>query len=298
MSADYLNLIFVLISGVIAFFAPFELIVFSYAILGPAHYLTQIAWMHERKYFLKSRWEILPLILLTTLMVIFPDNFQDLILVTFFTAIITFLIEGMWQRLVAIALLSGVTYFYQQSSGPILFLFFLPTLIHVFVFSFMFILHGALTKKGWVAYLVLALMLIISVSLFSLSGSETSYSWEQYRDGGMGIFHDDIMELLTIFKLENEFPVMVAMSKFIAFAYTFHYLNWFSKTKMIGWHKLKPLHLTLIALLYISSLSLYLYDFLTGVKVLAWLSLLHVILELPLNAKTFKGITAKVFNFE
>ena len=63
MTADYLTLVFVLISGVVAFFVPFELIVFSYAILGPAHYLTQIAWMHDRKYFLKSRWETVPLIL-------------------------------------------------------------------------------------------------------------------------------------------------------------------------------------------------------------------------------------------
>ena len=63
MTADYLTLVFVLISGVVAFFVPFVLIVFSYAILGPAHYLTQIAWMHDRKYFLKSRWETVPLIL-------------------------------------------------------------------------------------------------------------------------------------------------------------------------------------------------------------------------------------------
>lgn len=98
----------------------------------------------------------------------------------------------------------------------------------------MFILHGAMTKNSWVAYLVLALMLVISVTLFMLSGTETSYSYEQYRTGGMGIFHDDIMELLTIFKLESEFPIMVAMSKFIAFAYTFHYLNWFQKPRWLA----------------------------------------------------------------
>ena len=45
---NYLNIGLMMISVVVAFFVPFELFLFSYAVLGPAHYLTEISWLHER----------------------------------------------------------------------------------------------------------------------------------------------------------------------------------------------------------------------------------------------------------
>ena len=34
---------------------PFELLLLSYVVLGPAHYFTEISWLHDRKYFLPHR---------------------------------------------------------------------------------------------------------------------------------------------------------------------------------------------------------------------------------------------------
>src|ERR1051326_6332879 len=48
---NYLNICLMLISCVMAFIFPFELFLFSYAILGPLHYLTEISWLHDRNYF-------------------------------------------------------------------------------------------------------------------------------------------------------------------------------------------------------------------------------------------------------
>ncbi len=39
----------------LAYLLPFELLVLSYTVLGPAHYLTEISWLHDRKYFLPHR---------------------------------------------------------------------------------------------------------------------------------------------------------------------------------------------------------------------------------------------------
>src|ERR1700727_1249122 len=39
----------------ITYLIPFELLLLSYAVLGPAHYLTEISWLHDRKYFLPHR---------------------------------------------------------------------------------------------------------------------------------------------------------------------------------------------------------------------------------------------------
>src|SRR6185369_6487797 len=31
---------------------------------------------------------------------------------------------------------------------------------------------------------------------------------------------------------------LAAIGRFLGFAYTYHYLNWFSKTGIIGWHRI------------------------------------------------------------
>ena len=38
-----------------AYLVPFELLLLSYVVLGPAHYFTEISWLHDRKYFLPHR---------------------------------------------------------------------------------------------------------------------------------------------------------------------------------------------------------------------------------------------------
>src|SRR5439155_19178393 len=51
---NYLNLGLMIISCVLAYIIPFELFLFAYAVLGPLHYLTEISWLHDRKYFVEA----------------------------------------------------------------------------------------------------------------------------------------------------------------------------------------------------------------------------------------------------
>src|SRR6266480_4246173 len=39
----------------LTYLVPFELLLLSYVVLGPAHYATEISWLHDRKYFLPRR---------------------------------------------------------------------------------------------------------------------------------------------------------------------------------------------------------------------------------------------------
>jgi len=82
--------------------------------------------------------------------------------------------------------------------------------------------------------------------------------------------------------------------RFIAFAYTYHYLNWFSKTSVIQWHKVpkKTLYITLV--LWVFSVVLYVIDYNIGLKALYFLSFLHVFFEFPLNITSFQGIIKSV----
>ena len=86
-------------------------------------------------------------------------------------------------------------------------------------------------------------------------------------------------------------PVGIKVQIFIAFAYTYHYLNWFSKTSIIGWRdSLNKKSSLYIGLLGVAAVVLYLYDFFTGFVALYFLSILHVLFEFPLNVVTIKSL--------
>lgn len=86
-----------------------------------------------------------------------------------------------------------------------------------------------------------------------------------------------------------------SMLGFLSFAYTYHYLNWFSKTEVIKWHLIPPKRWIAIIALYTLSISIYLVDYKAGFIALLFLSLLHVVLEFPLNAITMRTLFAMLF---
>ena len=94
----------------------------------------------------------------------------------------------------------------------------------------------------------------------------------------------------VIFGTQAGFMVM----RFIAFAYTYHYLNWFSKTSVIQWHKVPRKTLSIVIAVWIISVAIYAYDFMLGLKWLFLLSFLHVLLEFPLNYRSVIGIGQEI----
>jgi len=85
-------------------------------------------------------------------------------------------------------------------------------------------------------------------------------------------------------------PNGLRIQGFIAFAYTYHYLNWFSKTEVIKWYKVPKGQLLLSASIWILSIALHLIDVKVGIMFIALLSMLHVIMEFPLNHRSFVSI--------
>ena len=78
--------------------------------------------------------------------------------------------------------------------------------------------------------------------------------------------------------------------RLIAFAYTYHYLNWFSKTSIIKWHQVEKKKFVFSAAIWVVSLVLYKVDYRLGFAAVAVLSLLHVVLEFPLNFVSIRAI--------
>lgn len=82
----------------------------------------------------------------------------------------------------------------------------------------------------------------------------------------------------------------LAVMRFIAFAYLYHYLNWFSKTSIIKWNRISHPRAFAIAALWLAAVGLYASGSRPGSSLVLSLSFLHGFLELPLNHRSFVNI--------
>ncbi|MFK7747207.1 MAG: hypothetical protein AB8B65_02325, partial [Kordia sp.] len=71
-NVDILNTGLIIISFLLAYYLPFELFLFAYAVLGPLHYLTEINWIRDKNYFIASKLWIY-LIVITAFLVSLPS---------------------------------------------------------------------------------------------------------------------------------------------------------------------------------------------------------------------------------
>src|SRR3954462_10276793 len=67
---NYINIGLMLISLAASYILPFEVFLFSYAVLGPLHYLTEISWLEKKNYFIKSKSDIWILAIIVILITI------------------------------------------------------------------------------------------------------------------------------------------------------------------------------------------------------------------------------------
>ena len=81
----------------------------------------------------------------------------------------------------------------------------------------------------------------------------------------------------------------------LSFVYTYHYLNWFIKADVIKWAAVPRVRLVAIAALSAASTGLYFYNYEIGLSVLLLISLMHVLLEFPLNAASIGQLGAAPF---
>ena len=61
---NYISIALLFLSAGFAYWIPFQLFLFAYAVLGPLHYLTEISWLHKSNYFMKGNKDYLILVAL------------------------------------------------------------------------------------------------------------------------------------------------------------------------------------------------------------------------------------------
>jgi hypothetical protein len=288
---NYYNILAMVASAVLAVFIPFELVLLSYAILGPAHYLTEISWLKGRQFYTPKKYDVLILAVVGLGALLLKLPFAYIVFYLFGLAFVLLVLHNYFYRALGFALIIAAGYF--LLSGNILrtiFGLYLPTLIHVYFFTGAFMLLGALREKtvsGYTAFIVFLLCPVLLCVLFT-SHPVTPAAWAVHSYGYFGRLNSVTLRSPSANVFTN--PLSIILTRLIAFAYTYHYLNWFSKTRIINWHRISLLAGILIGVVWAASVGLYFYNYKLGIRWLFLLSLAHVILEFPLNHRSFIGI--------
>lgn len=339
---DLANIALMILSCIAAFVLPFEVFLFSYAVLGPLHYLTEISWLHKRDYFANGKNDYWWLIALSVLLVLFtscgfangattagapaflavpmslmcdfmsplvnkfPNASMFFIYISFASALSFIVFREFWKKVLFIATATLVGSFLTTTTPFFLiFAVFLPTLIHVFVFTGLFILHGALKNKSITGYISIAVFILCGISFFLFHPNISFYhvtdiAQKALEDSGFIQLNKSLLEMFSLGEFTRqtvyESNAGLGIMRFIAFAYTYHYLNWFSKTQVIKWHLVPKQQLAMVIVLWVLSVALYAYNYYAGLVALYFLSMLHVLLEFPLNYRSITGIGTEVRN--
>lgn len=314
---NYANIGLMVISAILAFILPFELFLFSYAVLGPLHYLTEIGWLHKKNYYTKGKYDFIALGILCFLVFYFSfiqpakSNTQipNIILyAALISLIFVFIKDTLYRLVLAVLAFVGIALAQVGDNYFIWIGVFLPTIIYVFIFTWAFMFYGVLKNKSFSGYLSVVALIVIALSFFIIKAPGLQYQVSAYVTKSYDLFYLLNKFLINLFGLqttETNTDAIVYQTnagfivmRFIAFSYTYHYLNWFSKTSVIQWHKVSKRSLFITILLWIISVALYLVDYSVGLKALYFLSFLHVFLEFPLNITSFYGIAQSIFSIK
>jgi hypothetical protein len=299
---NWLNIVLMLAATVAAFLLPLHLFLVAYAILGPLHYLTEISWLHDREYFFPGRGRAAWLVLVAATMAVLLYGFvmNDLlrrpvapaleigmVYLAFATALLLPLVQRAATAAVLVVSATAAIAWFSGTRTYFILAYFLVTIIHVLLFTAAFVLFGALKSKSRAAIISFAVLAACAASFFIYTpAAAPPPEWLRAIYSRFEPLNEQLMRLFGA----GAAPVM----RLIAFAYTYHYLNWFSKTSIIKWHDVSRRRALVIGALWLASVALYAHNYALGFSILYLLSLLHVLLEFPLDHKTFAGIAKEL----
>lgn len=295
-----------MLSCLVAFYMPFELFLLAYGILGPLHYLTEIGWLHKKNYYTKGKYDYIYLTIACSVLVYL--NFKPLkdygimadVLLFSLLASIAFVFVKEWvMRFIVMGFAAIIVTV--LNNAPEYFTWaaiFLPTIIHVYLFTALFMFYGVLKEKSIPGLISVGVLIVCTSLFFIIQPQSLNYTVSAYAQKSYHVFAELNYRLIKLFnlgQLSNVNEVFTSnagfvIMRFISFAYVYHYLNWFSKTTVIKWHNVPKSSLIITLIIWVFSVALYWLDYNLGLKVLFFLSFLHVFLEFPLNIVSFTGI--------
>jgi hypothetical protein len=304
---NWVNIGLMLLACVAAVLAPFHVFLFSYAVLGPLHYLTEISWLHDRHFFTarqerRRAWLLLVAATATVMTLgyvsseILKHPVAPTVEIGMFWLVFVGAAVALYVRhpingvaIMAVAILAVVIFSAHREYGILAYL--LITIIHVFVFTGCFILVGAAKSHSRSGYLSFAVFVGCAVAAFlvpvpaRVPGGQVRVIYAAFEQ-----LNGVLLQLFGRPASSTYEAGGIGIMRFIAFAYSYHYLNWFSKTSIIRWHEVTHLRSAAIIVAWLTGIGIYLHSYRIGFAVFYLLSATHVMLEFPLNHQSFVGL--------
>jgi hypothetical protein len=289
IDAAHLGLMLVALAA--AYLVPFELLLLAYVVLGPAHYFTEISWLHDRKFFLPHGAVAIALAAIAVGAVLIDDaNWFGFLMWCAFVvcamlAATSSAGEGTFLFMAAIGL--SVLMYSSGSSFAVLGIL-LPTLIHVSLFTLVFMVLGA-WRSGSRAQMALIVVYLAALALILTVPPSAAAQVPLFAKVGQEYFGNVAPALSRLFGIPD-LRLDTRLTSLLAFVYTYHYLNWFIKADVIRWADIPRLRLAGLLAASTASTALYFYDYTFGFTFLLALSLVHILLEFPLNSMALRQL--------
>jgi hypothetical protein len=286
-----LNILALVLSCVAAHLAPAATLIGAYVLLGPLHYLTEISWLHDRRYFVAR-----PMFLVvgTAAGVVGGLAMAGVGGVVAIAPAGACIAAGIGARRTAI-LLSGLGAGVVATVGllagwwwVLALVLLVPTLIHVFAMTAMFVVAGAVRARKASEWTVVAALAACAISFVLVPSVDVS--------GGMMLdrAHETFGTMFSALGVRNV-EAASALLGFTAFAYAYHYLNWFLKARTIGWATMYVRRRVLLGSVWSVIAIAYVIDVRLGLLVSLPLSFGHVLLEMPLNVSVARRLFGTSF---
>lgn len=296
-AVDRVNLFLIFFSFFVAYLIPYELLLFSYAFLGPLHYLTEISWLHDRQYFTISRADPYYLMVGSVLIVIANFLIKGVSEFVWLLVLVSFCFAFIKSKIKRLLILTAGTTFFFYFTGSVYsyaLAVLITSVVHVFLFTLLFMWFGAIKSGSRLGLFNAALFFVGGITLVFLPQSPIII-FPEYVANHYPFFSGISSALASLLQISSS-KILPIIASFLAFSYTYHYLNWFSKTSIIEWHSVSKQRALLIAVLYLFSVGLYIYNYSLGFTALLVLSFMHVVLEFPLNFKSIEGIVKSLIH--
>ncbi len=288
---DLAHLALMLAALGLTYLVPFELLLLSYVVLGPAHYATEISWLHDRKYFLPQQGIAIGLAVVAIAAALIDNAawfgfvlWSAFVLCAMLTATTTAL-QSMLLFMVAVVLTAMML-----SSGVSIAVLgiLLPTLIHVSLFTLVFMALGAWRSGARMQWLMIALY-VMAIAAILIAPPTAATVIPSFANAGHDYFANVAPALGRLLGVADV-RLDTRLTSLLAFVYTYHYLNWFIKAEVIRWTTMTRNRLFLVVAASAASTALYFYDYAFGFTVLLAFSLAHIVLEFPLNALALRQL--------
>src|SRR4051794_26561554 len=223
----------------LTYLIPFELLLLAYVVLGPAHYATEISWLHDRKYFLPQRGIAIGLALVAVVAALIDNAawfgfvMWSAFVVCVLLAATTTALQGMLLFIGALALTAWMA---MQGASLAVLGILLPTLIHVSLFTMVFMALGAYRSGAPIQWVLLGLY-VAAIALILILPPSAATIIPSFEKTGQDYFANVATALGRLFGFPG-LRLDTRLVSLLAFIYTYHYLNWFIKAEIIHWNKM------------------------------------------------------------